>query len=950
MNGLSAALESAFRIRPGEARRVGLMFAYSMAVVSAFIVGRTVRDALFLSSYPVERLPLMYVGVAVCVSTFSLAYGRIADKLRRDRLILMTFAVASTLVVVGWAALVLSPASWMYPVLYVSVEIMGVVTIVQFWTFANDLMSSREGKRLFGIIGAGGVLSNVVCGFPLGAIAARVRSEHLLLMIVALFAAAALLVRSIAREARAELDARPRAPKPRTTASGAPFLGSPHLSLIAGVVVATVLTTTFIDYQLKVAAREAFSGRAHDLASFFGYFYGFTGVLSCMVQFFLTTRLLERFGIVVALLVLPTSLAIGSIGLLMVPLVPGLSAAALAKGAENVLRYTVNDSTMQLLYNPVPSDLRGRAKSFVDGVLKPLGIGVAGLTILLLSRSLDPESFGRALAAFDLVFAACWLAMVLAMRRRYVSSLLDTLRSRRLEPAAPIDDTDSVRVLSAALSGPDDSDVLHALELLPAVGREAPRLLRPVVAHRCVEARLRALELLAKLGERADAELAKERFSDPDPRVRRAAVETHALLAKTDGVASERALLEDPDLEVRAAAISGLLKYGGAEGRGAAEPALEALSSSPDAAGRKLAARVLGEIPSPSAADRRSLIKLLADGDLEVRRRAIAAAGAIGHFELVPRIIDALASQETCRAARQALVRCGREARAPALEALSRSSAFVKRELARVLAKIGDEGSVGALAELALEEDEGVRAAAVSGLAELALADPRHRLPASAGHRVLRFVALRAARDAESIVRLGLEPSDLLALALVERRRRCTAQVFRVLEARHPKTGLTLAEENLRAPEKTLRANALEVVENVVDGEESRIVMPLLDETALHSMTQAAVLVARALDHLGAEVMSREEKILALLRDPSPFVRSSAVRSLSRIDAPAFSKALPELSQDRDPLVEETLLATLSSGSDGVDASILRVLSERARESPSAFVREAGRSLAHALY
>ena len=54
-----AFLESAFRIRPAEQPRVGVMFLYSMSVVSAFIIGRIVRDTLFLSRYPVKQLPWM---------------------------------------------------------------------------------------------------------------------------------------------------------------------------------------------------------------------------------------------------------------------------------------------------------------------------------------------------------------------------------------------------------------------------------------------------------------------------------------------------------------------------------------------------------------------------------------------------------------------------------------------------------------------------------------------------------------------------------------------------------------------------------------------------------------------------------------------------------------------------------------------------------------------------
>ena len=62
---------------------VALMFFYQMAVVSAFIVGRTARDTLFLQRVDLDSLPLMYMVVAGAVALASVAYSRIADKTGR---------------------------------------------------------------------------------------------------------------------------------------------------------------------------------------------------------------------------------------------------------------------------------------------------------------------------------------------------------------------------------------------------------------------------------------------------------------------------------------------------------------------------------------------------------------------------------------------------------------------------------------------------------------------------------------------------------------------------------------------------------------------------------------------------------------------------------------------------------------------------------------------------
>jgi AAA family ATP:ADP antiporter len=129
-----------------------------------------------------------------------------------------------------------------------------------------------------------------------------------------------------------------------------------------------------VDFQFKVSAAAAFSQDA--LAAFFGNFYAATGVLALGVQLIGTSRFLARFGVTAGLAVLPVSVGLGASGLL---LWPGLITASLTRGADNLFRYTVNDATTQLLYVPVPANMRGGAKAFIDGVVKPASIAAAGM-------------------------------------------------------------------------------------------------------------------------------------------------------------------------------------------------------------------------------------------------------------------------------------------------------------------------------------------------------------------------------------------------------------------------------------------------------------------------------------------------------------------------------------------------------------------------------------------
>src|SRR5216684_3466559 len=83
---LERALEAGLRIRPGEQRRVALMAAYAANAVGAIVVGRSLRDALFLANVPSDRLAGMYVWSSIAIVLISYGYARIADKVPRGQL------------------------------------------------------------------------------------------------------------------------------------------------------------------------------------------------------------------------------------------------------------------------------------------------------------------------------------------------------------------------------------------------------------------------------------------------------------------------------------------------------------------------------------------------------------------------------------------------------------------------------------------------------------------------------------------------------------------------------------------------------------------------------------------------------------------------------------------------------------------------------------------------
>ena len=416
------------RGRSSRRAEIALLFGWNFAVVTAIFVGRTVRDVLFLTHESPARLPYLYIASPIVVTLVGLAYGRIADRIRRDRLVVATALAFAALAIATRFAL---GPRWLYYALYVGIECLATLTIMQFWIAAGERFAPRDAKRWFGVIAAGGTVANIVIGLALTGVVARIGAEGLLWIVAGALIAVAALSVAVARRPGAPAPSRPPARAPgsapaATVAPAAPVAGTSHLRLLAPMIACGVVAVTLLDFQFKAIATAHYAGDRVQMVEFFAVLSAATGVASLVIQLTLTGRLLGRFGVAGALLALPTTLSLGAAALL---LVPSLVAATVSKAADQTLRYTVHDAGMQLVYLPVPRAVRGRKKAMLDGVVRPAteaSVGAALLGYRAVAGALAP------LAAIALAAAAIWIALVARMRGAYAGALAEALRRRRV--------------------------------------------------------------------------------------------------------------------------------------------------------------------------------------------------------------------------------------------------------------------------------------------------------------------------------------------------------------------------------------------------------------------------------------------------------------------------------------------------------------------------------------
>ena len=419
--------------RPGVYAAV-LLFLYLFLILTGYVATKATRDALFIARFGSGALPYTDVASAIGVMAAMAIYLRLGRRLSLPLLQTGALAVFAAAGAAFWWMGPRVESSWLLPVLYVWASIFGVVLPVQVWTLANHVITPRQAKRLFGIIGSGAISGCIAGGFLTRTVAPRAGAEALLLITAVALAAPIGLVWAIWR-ARIPSGAPEGTAAERGSTGGADGAGllaglallrrRRYLSTLALVVMLSSLVTTIAAWRSRAVAAGAIHD-TNDLAAFFGGFLFYAGLLSLATQILATGPLLRRFGLGPALLVLPLALAGGSAALV---LTGSLAAAVALRGSDQVLRYAIDRPATELLYLPLSDADTFVAKSIIDTVLVRAGDTLGSLLVLAaLAVSVGPAG----LAVVGLALSLVWLAGTRVMRREYVRTLQDNIRAHRL--------------------------------------------------------------------------------------------------------------------------------------------------------------------------------------------------------------------------------------------------------------------------------------------------------------------------------------------------------------------------------------------------------------------------------------------------------------------------------------------------------------------------------------
>jgi len=852
-------------VRPGEGLVVLGASATLGGIVAAHVLLETARDALFLTELGPQALPFVYIVLAAFGFLAARADQVIARLFGRQNALVLGLMGAATGTMLFYSEAMDQTLAF---ALYLWTGVITTLLTVQFWLAVGQRITPAQGRRLYGLLAAGGVLGGVL-GAAMGALLAERFTVRALLPAAAVLHLLTAWLATVAPPATIVPTVLPRV---RMTEGLGTVRRDSYLVRVALLMLVSAGTLLFVDYLFKSEMTARLPPERLGVA--LARYYAAMNAVALVVQLFVAMRLLQRMGTVLALTILPLLiLCAGGVGLIFgAPLLFVL----LAKSADGALRFSLHRVSTELLFLPLGSEERARTKPLFDTVLVRVAQGLVALVVLLATRFAGTSDLTFSILTAGL--ACTWVGLAWSLRKPYLERFRAMLGGPGRRAGIALDDLnlDSLAVLVEALSSPDENRVLAAMQLFKEGNRTklVPAL---VLYHPSPRVLVRALDVLPAKGREDWVKLAERLLGHDDERVRLAAIRALGFSGHLEGI-DPVTFGDHPGLVAWAAFFR-------ADGTAqpSHHPALqELLSERGEAVGQVALLEAITGSTSPGWAD--AVTKLDALGRPELDRILPAAMAKTRDPRFVSPLISRLNRRETRSEVRRALVSFGDVA----LDALEKAlydrqtPPALALHIPRAISRFGNRRAGEILLESMEQNLAGsLRYKALRGLGRLVsmnalTPDPARVLPL-VERNLTEHVRLAAAHAALS-VRTGPRPlSGLLFFGLLEdKMRQALERALRLIQMLHPREDFRRVYHGLLSGDARSRIAATEILEvtSLGYGEPIQALLRTLGDGQWAPNAETPELAERV------EITTLDE----LLADPDPLLSALAAAYAKELD------------------------------------------------------------------
>ena len=432
---------------PKERLQALLMFLYFFLIITSFWILKPVKKTLFIAYYAqggfslgdwhldaagAEQIAkvLNMIVAFLAASIFTL----LARSLRRQQLtyVFTSFFAAAYVL---YSFVISSPGDLTVWSFYLVGDLFSTLMVATFFAFLNDSVSPESAKRLYGLIGLGGVAGGGVGSSVVGIYVEDSSPTVWLWVCLVLAVAIGLIAMAAGRLVQQKSlfdDKLQNVEEPKLNRNASLeglqlVLRSRYLLSIVAIVGLYEMASTIMDFQFTSTVTYYLGSDKDKLVAHLSRVFPFTNIIAMGVQLFLTSFIMTRFGIGTALLFLPIALLLGSLGFMAAPV---LLIGSLLNTADNGFSYSINQSAKEILYVPTTKDEKYKAKAFIDIFVQRFAKALAVGLNLIISTAFATSHNLSGIRWLSVVTGMTLVIWILAVR--YAGCVFRSMEKERL--------------------------------------------------------------------------------------------------------------------------------------------------------------------------------------------------------------------------------------------------------------------------------------------------------------------------------------------------------------------------------------------------------------------------------------------------------------------------------------------------------------------------------------
>ena len=639
-------LSHLLNLKLSESSQVFDLLAVKFFIGLANAVINIVAITLFIHNISIQRLPIAYLLVALLLIFLNISYEKVEHRTSPIQLLKIVIIASAVVLIPVWFGLNYYDKKDFVFMLLVMTVLIYMATGYAYWGLVSLLFNVRESKRVFSVAGAGDIPAKLI-GYLLPPLLMPFFGlvNLIWISILALIVSYILFARMTKKKNWDKIRARSHVHKHQETVKEQKkglitfFFKGKLIFFISLLSLLSYNVYNLVDYtfisQVKLRYEDLSS-----LAFFIAIFFALGRLIALALKLLLTSRAIERLGIITCLFVTPVVLFIACLVFFAIKEKGEYTVYIFGMMAllTEVLRTTLQEPIFFILFQPLKEHLRLKGHMISKGYMLPPSFFIVGLTLFLLYRAGIPITILLTIKILLLNLVA-WGFIIIFLGRAYISTIHASIKRGIFHGSDGFrSDEESTAILLAKVREGSDMEVIYALNLLEKADYpQFQQLSNELLTTGRTEIQKYILDRMDATGKINPTLLRTLLATEGDVKQK-----AFGMICRHDEEFLYDAAhhLQDYESGIQKIIIISLVNKSEFKNLRLAGAAMEQLLQSPVASERLLAIDIIGEIKHIKFTD--AMARLIEDPDTSVKRNAISTVCKRKSRILLPAILHLL--------------------------------------------------------------------------------------------------------------------------------------------------------------------------------------------------------------------------------------------------------------------------------------------------------------------